>query len=120
MWIHLLALGLIDGASGNNPAPVVNSSNSGGWFPNVRRKTRKEVYAERVRLGILPATVAKAAERVAEKVEVVPKRITPDLQKLMMAELKVTKWAPDYSRAIELALRLRQMEQDDEDVLLLM
>ena len=35
-----------------------------------------------------------------------------------MRELNVTKWAPDYTRAIQIQIEL--MQQDDEDILLLM
>jgi len=39
---------------------------------------------------------------------------------LMMEELKVTTWLPDYSRAIQIQLAIRRQEEDDEEVLLLM
>jgi len=105
------------------PQPQPETVYSGGWtHSQARRKSKKEIYAERVRLGILPPAVVEAAKKVAEVIEVPPvyKADQQFMQMLMMEELKVTTWLPDYSRAIQIQLAIRRQEEDDEEVLLLM
>ena len=127
MWIHLLALGLISGAgAGVTPIPVVAQAYSGGYdLPTGRRKTKRDVYAERVRLGIIKEDIAIAAEKVVEKAIVKDESTQvvelPSVEQLvsdLMRKLRVTVRSPDYTRAIELALKVA--EQDDEDVLFLL
>lgn len=99
---------------------------SGGYdLPTGRRKTKREVYAERVRLGIIKEDIAIAAEKVVEKAiapavktDVVELPSVDQLVNELMLKLRVTVKSPDYTRAIELALKIA--EQDDEDVLFLM
>jgi hypothetical protein len=96
-------------------------SPSGGWhLPQGRRKSRKEVYAERVKLGILPPAIMRAAEKVAMVAETVEefKAERPRYEEMFMRELSLTKWSPDYTRSIQIQIEL--MQQDDEDILLLM
>jgi hypothetical protein len=107
-------------------APVVSTQQySGGWFPTEgRRKTRKQIHAERVRLGILPADIVEAAKVVAEKAAEegdpvqVYKQNRDSLNAKFMQELHVTHWLPDYGRAIQAQIAI--IEQDDEDILLLL
>ena len=77
----------------------------------------------------LPKPVVKAAEKVAEKAKTVQafEAEKPKYAEIFMQELRVTKWLPDYSRAISIALALREREmkrlereRDDEEILLLM
>lgn len=108
-------------ASGTAGNPVIASQGGGGWMPpQGRRKTRKEVYAERVKLGILPPAIVRAAEKVAVVAETVQefKAERPRYEEMFMRELNVTKWSPSYTRAIQIQIEL--MQQDDEDILLLM
>ena len=126
MWAHLLVLGLIDGAGdGSTPVPVVTETYSGGYdYPLTRRKTKKEVYAERLKMGIVKEDIQKKAvevvAKVAEKVNYAPayEYDPQQLVKQLMAELRVKVPSPDYTRAIELALKIA--EQDEEDALLLL
>ena len=95
-------------------------SEGGGWMPpRGRRKTRKEVYAERVKLGILPPAIVRAAEKVAVVAETVAefKADHPRYEEMFMRELNVTKWAPSYTNMIMAQLVLLQ---EEEDLLLLM
>jgi len=97
------------------------ATSSGGWLPHQRRrKTRKEVYEERVKLGILPPAIVKAAAKVAEVAATVEefKAERPRYEEMFLRELRATKWAPSYTRAIE--AQLKMIEQDDEEILLLM
>lgn len=95
----------------------------GGWMPFGRRKTRKQVYAERVRLGILPEPVRIAAEHVAAKVIEEPdplqayKDSKDELNRTFLSELHTQKWIPDYTIAIRAAIAI--MQQEEEDILLL-
>ena len=106
--------------SGAAAAPFVATvGGGGGYFPNVRRQTRKDIHAERVRLGILPADVVAAAQVVAleaakdgEPVEVY-KDEKPRLHKMFLRELGATKMLPDYTRAIQIQIELMQQEEDD-------
>ena len=97
---------------------------SGGYYPLTRRKTKKEVYAERLKMGIVKEDIQKKAvevvAKVAEKVNYAPAyHYDPDkLVKQLMSELRVKVPSPDYTRAIELALKIA--EQDEEDALLLL
>lgn len=98
---------------------------SGGYdYPLTRRKTRKEVYAERLKMGIVKEDIQKKAvevvSKVAEKVNYAPayEYDPQQLVKQLMAELRVKVPSPDYTRAIELALKIA--EQDEEDALLLL
>ena len=105
------------------PQPPAETVYSGGWtHSQARRRNKRELYAERVRLGILPPAVVKAAKKVVEVIEEKPvyKADQRYMETLMLEELKVAKWLPDYSRAIQIQLEIRRQEQDDEDILLLM
>ena len=112
------ASGFTGGVANGTAAPA---QEGGGWMPpQGRRKTRKEVYAERVKLGILPPAIVRAAEKVAVVAETVQefKAERPRYEEMFMRELNVTKWSPSYTRAIQIQIEL--MQQDDEDILLLM
>ena len=114
--------GVVDGAASG---PVIAQAlGGGGYLPSFRRKTRREIHAERVRLGILPEQIKKAAQKVVEKAaergdpEEVYEDNTAKYQEMFLREIGATKWAPDYARAI--AIQLEIMERDAEDALLLM
>lgn len=103
---------------------VAQESYSGGYdYPLTRRKTKKEVYAERLKMGIVKEDIQQKAVEVVAKVQKV--NYAPayeydpqQLVKQLMAELRVKVPSPDYTRAIELALRIA--EQDEEEALLLL
>lgn len=102
----------------------VTETYSGGYYPLTRRKTKKEVYAERLKMGIVKEDIQKKAvevvAKVAEKVNYAPayEYDPQQLVKQLMAELRVKVPSPDYTRAIELALKIA--EQDEEEALLLL
>lgn len=111
------ASGFTGGVANGTAAPA---QEGGGWMPpQGRRKTRKEVYAERVKLGILPPAIVRAAEKVAVVAETVAefKADRPRYEEMFMRELNVTKWAPSYTNMIMAQLVLLQ---EEEDLLLLM
>ena len=84
------ASGFTGGVANGTAAPA---QEGGGWMPpQGRRKTRKEVYAERVKLGILPPAIVRAAEKVAVVAETVAefKADRPRYEEMFMRELNVT------------------------------
>lgn len=104
-----------------------------GWdvFPNTRRRTRKQVLAERERLGVSRETIEKTAEKVVEqskadrtfskiKIEYGSQQEVVDLTYLLMEELRVTVKLPDYTRAIAIALAMKKREEEDEEDALLL
>jgi len=99
---------------------------SGGYdLPTGRRKSKKEVYAERVKLGIIKEDIEQKALEVVAKAEKKTytfepsNRVDPqELTRQLMAELRLKVPSPDYSRAIEIAIRAA--EQDEEDSLILL
>lgn len=113
---------ILDGAA-NGPA-VLTAAGGGGWLPRMRRKTRKELHAERVRLGILPPDVVRAATKAAAVVLDEPSpvkayRADPEAaNKVFLRELGATKMLPDYTRAIQIQIEL--MQQEEEEILLLL
>ena len=129
---------LLIAAQGLYPLQVteVAIEQGGGYFePNIRRKTKREAYQEREKLRISIQDVEKAAQKVVNKsvanpdfikavdtraVEYYYRPDVADLTKLLMAELRVTVALPDYRRAIEIAIAVRQEEEDLEAILLLM
>ena len=62
----------------------------------------------------------QAAHKVAARAETAQefKDDRPNYEAQFLRELGATNWTVDYSRAIEIALQIR--EQDDEDILFLM
>lgn len=96
----------------------------GGWLPRMRRKTRKELHADRVRLGILPPDIVKAAQKAAAVVLDEPSpvkayRADPEaVNRVFLRELGATKMMPDYTRAIQIQIEL--MQQEEEEILLLL
>ena len=113
---------LLDGTA-NGPA-VLTTAGGGGWLPKMRRKTRKELHADRVRLGILPPDIVKAAKKAAAVVLDEPSpvkayRADPEAaNKVFLRELGATKMLPDYTRAIQIQIEL--MQQEEEEILLLL
>ena len=111
---------ILDGAA-NGPA-VLTPAGGGGWLPKMRRKTRKELHAERVRLGILPPDIAQAAKKAAAVVLDEPSpvkayRADPEAaNKVFLREIGVSKMLPDYTRAIKIQIEIQQ--QEDEDLML--
>ena len=115
-----------------NPSFLGVDASSGYFEPNIRRRTKKEAYKEREALRLKIESIQQVAEKVVEKaakpkIEVDTKEIEyyyrpdiADLTKLLMAELRVTVALPDYRRAIEIAIAVRQEEEDLEAILLLM
>jgi hypothetical protein len=85
----------------------------------MRRKTRKQIHDERVKLGILPADVVKAAKKAADVVADEPspvqayKQEPEQANKVFMRSLGVSKMLPDYTKAIEAQIKVRQREEED-------
>lgn len=112
------------------PATITKSgateTYSGGYdLPTGRRKTKKEVYAERVKLGIIKEDIERKALEVVEKAaekqttfEPVYRQDPEIFVRQLMAELRLKVPSPDYTRAIEIALKIA--EQDEEDSILLL
>lgn len=117
-----------------------NTNSYAGWhvFPNTRRKTKKQVYAERANLGVDKRTIEQTAKKVVErskvnrvvditKIDDYYRNCIPDLTALFMAELRLTVKSPDYTRAIQAALAVKKLkeaqrlrdEEDEEEALLL-
>ena len=95
------------------------STGGGGWLPSMRRKTRKQMHAERIKLGILPPDVVKAAKKAAQVVVDEPEPIKaykadPEpADKVFLRELGATKMLPDYTRAIQAQIKVMQREEED-------
>lgn len=119
-----IASGLAGTVQSGDAPEVAQPIGGGGYLPSFRRKTRKEIHAERVRLGILPEQIRQAAQKVVEKAaeQGDPQEVYEDnterYRAMFLREVGATKWAPDYARAIRIQLEL--MERDAEDALLLM
>jgi hypothetical protein len=107
-------------ASGTAGNPVIASQGGGGWLPQTRRKSRKQIYEERVKLGILPPPVIKAAAKVAAVAQTVEefKEERPKYEEMFLKAIKKTEWLPDYTRAIQAQLAI--MELEEEELLLLL
>ena len=93
----------------------------GGWLPSFRRRTRKQLHAERVRLGILPPDVVRAATKAAAVVLDSEKPYRADseaVNRVFLRELGATKMLPDYRRAIQIQIEL--MQQEEEEILMLL
>ena len=92
----------------------------GGWLPQTRRKSRKQIYEERVKLGILPPPVIKAAAKVAAVAQTVEefKEERPKYEEMFLKAIKKTEWLPDYTRAIQAQLAIIELEE--EELLLLL
>ena len=105
-------------ANVTNGSPVV--AGGGGWLPQTRRKSRKQIYEERVKLGILPPPVIKAAAKVAAVAQTVEefKEERPKYEEMFLKAIKKTEWLPDYTRAIQAQLAI--MELEEEELLLLL
>lgn len=101
---------------GETPAVATGG---GGWLPNMRRKTRKQIHQERIKLGILPPDVVKAAKKAAAVVADEPAPIKAykadpeQANKVFMRSLGVSQMLPDYTRAIQAQIRVIQQEEDD-------
>lgn len=105
-------------------------------YPHIKRKTKRDLYLERVKLGIIKEEIDKTALKVVNKAlqakqpsaaaHIAPNDAhrQPDvgyLTNLLMDELRVTVLVPDYTQAIYLALLARRrIEQDEEDALILL
>ena len=98
---------------------AVAVTGGGGWLPILRRKTRKQIHDERVKLGILPADVVKAAKKAAAVVADEPSPVQAykdepeQANKVFLRSLGVSKMLPDYTRAIEAQIKVRQQEEED-------
>lgn len=107
-------------ASGTAGNPFIASQGGGGWLPQTRRKSRKQIYEERVKLGILPPPVIKAAAKVAAVAQTVEefKEERPKYEEMFLKAIKKTEWLPDYTRAIQAQLAIIELEE--EELLLLL
>jgi len=85
----------------------------------MRRKTRKQIHQERIKLGILPPDVVKAAKKAAAVVADEPAPIKAykadpeQANKVFLRELGASKMLPDYTRAIQAQIKAMQQEEDD-------
>jgi hypothetical protein len=78
--------------------PETTQQFSGGFVPFRRRKSAKEIEQERIRLGIIPATVAKVVTKAAQDAVA---------QATQQREPDVVKWAEDNE-----AMYQRQIRRD--------
>lgn len=94
MWIHLLTLGLISGASNPSIKPPSNDVEllgGGGDWKNVgnRKRTKEDVQQERIKLGVLPSEVRKIAKNVLTKIEAPSRELINEFsEELRKAELR--------------------------------
>ena len=106
-----------------------------GWQ---RRKTRKQIDEERIALGIIPAPVAKIAEKIARKaIRKAEEQSAPDVlawaalqeqqatyERQMRAEMARQNqvWEAAYTRLIKIAIeeKLQALRDDEESAILLL
>lgn len=121
MWIHLLSVGLIDGATGTVPPVVVQNTLGGVWLGKHRYKgldaeTEEEKEARRIAAGLIPPK----AEAVVRKAVIVK---NDDEAKALYAEFMATMAAQIESERIRRAvweLEKRRVEDDEAAALLLL
>ena len=103
---HLVLFSFFGGAGGEVTESPVEQTNSGGWFPNVRHKTKEEIRQERIELGIIQ-----------------PERKTLRLRKPVALPVDVPAIEPsqiDLAIAIQKqVLHIKRMQREDEELLLL-
>lgn len=109
---------------------------SGGYF-GAMPKSRKRVHEDRIRFGVLPRPVVKAAKRVAAKVveqadEESPlelfreqrPRFETELKQELAALPEPPQWVDSFGLQIEIqieaALQRRRRQRDDDDLLLML
>ena len=105
---------------------------AGGWYPNIGKKPKRNAKKEWIRLGLVKENIEKTAKKVVfsqkKPIEAIDNKVNDvyhrpdvaDLVLLLMQELRVTVYIPDYTIAIEAALRIKQEQEDEEAILLLM
>lgn len=120
------AFGLVVAAS----APIDVSG--GDYYPVIKRKTKKDLHEERVRLGIVQEVIQAKAAQVVAKAASAPATdsftLTAQHQQdpqylvsILMAELRATIPSLDYAQSIQLALQAKlRIEQDEDDELILL
>jgi hypothetical protein len=135
MWIHLLSLGLIDGAGGGIEAPKV----AGGYDDDEKpKKAKKKFVIEKYGKLLVFNTAQQArnaldAQQLKSKPVEVAAEIVEELQEIalpqMQAVAQVMGQVEEYNSAynsqhfgalIDLFTRLQAQIQDDEDIELLL
>lgn len=130
--------GTVDVTNGNDTlsarGSIPDSQAPGGYFGPMA-KTAKRVRADRIKFGVIPADVVKAAEKVAERVIEEADGSNPvqffqekkqRFDRLMKAELATflepPKWVDAYSTQIQIQIEreLAQRQQDEDDLLLIL
>jgi hypothetical protein len=109
MYIHLLTLGLINGAGGS-VEPELQDTHDGFWrkqWKKIREREKKKVYAELI-------------EEIEEQIEEVKA-----VQVVATKAIAKAQYMPDYSEqariiAALIARRQELIEQEDEELLLLL
>ena len=126
MWIQLLTLGLISGASSEAAPPKPPEQNSGGYQFLGRTQSKEERRKERIRLGIEQEDIQAAVKKVAKKIAAKPAPLTlikerPDYVEYLVSDLLRGYKFPDIAEAVERQVRILQAieQQDEEDILLL-
>lgn len=128
MWIHLLALELIAGASsGAEPPKPPEQQVTGGYEYLNRYQSKEERRKERIRLGIEQEDIQRVVKKVAKQIAAKPDPIAfvqqrPDyVQELVSGALQGYVF-PDIAEAVMRQIRILQAieQQDEEDLLLLL
>jgi hypothetical protein len=125
MWIQLLVLGLVSGASNGTP-PTPPEQNSGGYQFLGRTQSKEERRKERIRLGIEQEEIKRVIKKVAKKIAAKPAPLTlikerPDYIEYLVSDALRGYKFPDIAQAVERQVRILQAieRQDEEDILLL-
>ena len=111
MWIHLLSLGLIDGAGDEAPTPPV-VQNFGGWVEY--KKKPKEKKAETLATGA-PAEVAVAITQ-PQRIVIPPRAAKPKPQLVAKGLPVARQAAAQYNAFVQ---RQRQRQREEEELMLL-
>lgn len=118
MWIHLLALELIDGAGGGAAAPA-----AAGWYDDVKPKKKKLYWEEKKAEEITEQVIKKAKKKKPvvyqeiepEQVQEVAQKFEVDAEALAIAAKRAQLRLEELSI---LAAQMRQQEEDDLGVIL--
>jgi hypothetical protein len=110
MWIHLLSLGLIDGAGGE---PVVQDTPDGYWYKQWEKLHKKKPKLEEV-IELVQERPATALAEVKEAV----KREYPQIDYTQVA--RNAELQRFIAKQVLIALELRRIADDEEDIEILM
>ena len=110
MWIHLLPLGLIDGAGGE---PVVQDTPDGYWYKQWAKLHKKKPKIEEV-IELIQERPATALAEVKEAV----KREYPQIDYTQV--IKNVELQRFIAQQILITLELRRIAEDEDDIEMLL